>query len=103
MANKKFLYGMGLGILGCNIYPLFKGKLRPIAINMVKGAIGAGSITKSFIEEVNEQAMEKREQRFKRASENFDPNRINRNDEISENIEFLTNQLKELKNKIEVV
>lgn len=100
MANKKFLYGMGLGILGCNIYPLIKGKLRPIAISLVEGAIGAGSTTKSFMEEVNEKAMDRRKEGFKRVSENLEPNSLKSNDAGFENIESLKKQIEVLKNKI---
>ena len=101
MAIKKFLYGMGVGILGCNVYPLIKNKLCPIAVNMLKSAIAVECTTKSFIQEVNEQAIERRQERFKRISENFEPSALNSNDETSEHIELLKKQLRELKDKIQ--
>jgi len=103
MANKKFLYGLGIGILGCNLYPLVKGKIRPMAIKIVEGAIGAGSITKASIEEINEKAMEHRQDRFKRESANFEQKQIKNNDELVDNMESLKKQLEELKTKFEGV
>lgn len=100
MANKKFLYGLGLGIIGSNVYPLLKDKLRPMAVKLVEGAIVAGSSTKSFLVEVNEKAMQQREERFKKAGENIEPKHLNSSDEVSENIEVLKKQIEELKSKI---
>ena len=103
MANKKFLYGIGIGLLSCNVFPLVKGKLFPLAVNMVKGAIATRRATKSFVQEVNEKAMAQRQERFKRTSENFKSNSLNSSDEISEDIESLKKQLENFKNKIKAV
>jgi len=101
MNNKKFLYGVGLGVLACNVYPLVKEKVHPIAVKIVGGAIATASTTKSFIEGVNEKAMEGRQERFRRSSENFETKSTNSTNEMSENIETLKKQLEELKNKLE--
>ena len=98
---KKFLFGLGVGVLGCSVYPMFKNKLRSMTVNMLEGAITAGTTTKSFMEEVNEKAMEHRENRFKRVSESLESNPLNENDENSKNIALLKKQVEELKNKIQ--
>lgn len=101
MNNRKFLYGVGVGVLGYNIiYSLIKDKLHPMAVNIAAGAISMGSATKSFIEDVNEKAMTHREERFKRVASSFDTKPIKRNEQMSENIQTLKKQLTELKNKI---
>lgn len=101
MNNKRFLYGLGIGILGCNIfYSLVKDKLHPIAVNIIGSAMAAGNATKSFIDEVNKKAMDNREERFKKVAENLEPRSLKDNNEVSENIDSLKKQLNELKNKI---
>ncbi|MDP4144574.1 MAG: hypothetical protein Q8936_08880 [Bacillota bacterium] len=103
MINKKFLYGVGIGVLGCNIYPLIKDKLRPVAVKMVEGAIAAGSTTKSFIEEVNREAIEQRQHRYKKRAEDFENESLNNNMEVSENIELLKKQIEELQARVNKV
>ncbi len=101
MNNKKFLYGVVVGILGCNIcHSLIKDRLHPIAVKIVRGALVAKDTTKSFAEEVNEKAMEHRKERFRRVAESLEPTLSNRNNQISANIDELKKQLNELKDKI---
>jgi polyhydroxyalkanoate synthesis regulator phasin len=100
MNNKNLLYGFGIGILGCSMYSLMKEKLHPLAVKIVGGAINAGSTTKSFMEEVNEKAMDRRQERFKRVAENFEQKSSKHNDEMCKNIETLKKQLNELKDKV---
>lgn len=101
MASKNFLYGLGLGFLGYNLYPLIKGKCRTMAIKMIEGAIETGSTAKFFVQDVNEKAMEYRQEFFRKKAEDIDSRLLSNNDKILENIESLKKQITELKSKIE--
>lgn len=101
MINKKFLYGLGAGILGCSIYSVVKDNLRPAAVKIVERAMAVQSSTKAFVNDINEEAVERRKKRFIREAENLDTKSLDNDDEISKDFNILKKQIDELKNKIE--
>lgn len=49
MLNKKFLCGLGIGLLSCKLYPDVKNNIKPIAIKIIKNVIIFKENTKLFI------------------------------------------------------
>lgn len=92
---------MGFGILCSNVYPLFKGRLRKTAVKLVEGAISAESTTKTFMEEVHEKALERRQERFKKASENLEAKSQESNEAVLKNLELIRKQIEELRVRID--
>lgn len=53
MINKRFLYGIGFGLLGSKLYPKVKKNIRPVIRNIVKNIIIIGENTRTFINEIS--------------------------------------------------
>lgn len=98
MTNKGFLYGLGFGILCSNVYPLIKGNLHTTAVKVIEGALSAEKTTKTFVEEVHEQALERRNERFKKATEESKDS--GEMDELYKDMKFIKSQLEEMKLKL---
>jgi len=64
MINKGFLYGIGLGIAVCVIYPKIKDKLKPVSIKMLENVFLIGNTSKGFICEVIAEAQKIREEKY---------------------------------------
>jgi polyhydroxyalkanoate synthesis regulator phasin len=56
MLNKKFVYGLGIGLLGSKLYPNVKNNIKPITIKLIKNIIILKENTKLFINELTVEA-----------------------------------------------
>lgn len=56
MLNKKFLYGVGIGILSSKLYPNVKNSIKPIAIEIIKNVVKITENSKAFINEITVKA-----------------------------------------------
>ncbi|MBC2581317.1 hypothetical protein [Clostridium sp. DJ247] len=55
MINKRFLYGVGLGLLGSKLYPKVKKNIKPVTRKIVKNVIIIGENTRTFINEISKE------------------------------------------------
>lgn len=100
MLNKKFLYGLGIGLLGSKLYPSVKKNIKPIARKIIKNAIIARENTKAFINEI---ALETNKEKI-----NTGTNEIKKNNQdelilLEEEQRYAFNRIAELKKQLEDV
>jgi polyhydroxyalkanoate synthesis regulator phasin len=104
MSNKKFFLGLAAGLIGGALFPKIKNQLKPLAVKLVQGVLAAGDETKKLVEEVSEEAKKNRDQwRESSADEylNMDIKQLAQGEQqISENVRILQEQLTEMEEKI---
>lgn len=110
MANKKFLYGLTLGILGPTLYRSCKHIIKPIAIKSFGGFSSINDYRKELITDIKNEAEENRRKHYTKKNKYFEnpldesildsSNQNNSHMAPKSAVKDLENQINSLKNQM---